>query len=155
MRGAPGVEGMLIEIEAVAVAGPRRVVSPDLAPGWRGVEVGTLVHLAGEADAPRRLAAAGDVRGQTRRSMENLRLCLAALGGRMGDIVKTNVTLTDPRLVPAFDEEYRTFFTPPYPARTTVVGGLARDRMLVEIEAVAVLGAAQDAIAVTGPANPA
>jgi 2-iminobutanoate/2-iminopropanoate deaminase len=155
MRGAPGVEGMLIEIEAVAVAGPRRVVSPDLAPGWRGVEVGTLVHLAGEADAARRLAAAGDVRGQTRRSMESLRLCLAALGGRMDDIVKTNVTLTDPRLVPAFDEEYRTFFTPPYPARTTVVGGLARDRMLVEIEAVAVLGAAQDAIAVTGPANPA
>ncbi|HUP35324.1 MAG TPA: RidA family protein [Candidatus Limnocylindria bacterium] len=154
-QGAPGVEGMLIEIEAVAVGGPRRVVSPDLAPGWHAVEVGTLVHLAGEADTARRLAAAGDVRAQTRRTMESLRLCLAALGGRMGDIVKTNVTLTDPRLVPAFDEEYRTFFTPPYPARTTVVGGLARERMLVEIEAVAVLGAAQDAIAVTGPANPA
>jgi 2-iminobutanoate/2-iminopropanoate deaminase len=156
MQGAPGVEGMLIEIEAVAVGGPRRVVSPDLAPGWRGVEVGTLVHLAGEADAPSgRLGAPSDVGVQTRRALEGLRLCLEALGGRLDDIVKTNVTLTDPRLVPAFDEEYRTFFTPPYPARTTVVGGLARERMLVEIEAVAVLGAAQDAIAVTGPANPA
>lgn len=155
MQGAPGVEGMLIEIEAVAVGGPRRIVSPDLAPGWRAVEVGTLVHLAGEAGVSRRRAAAGDVRAQTRRAMESLRLCLEALGGRIDDIVKTNVTLTDPRLVPAFDEEYRTFFTPPYPARTTVVGGLARERMLVEIEAVAVLGAAQDAIAVTGPANPA
>jgi 2-iminobutanoate/2-iminopropanoate deaminase len=84
--------------------------------------------------------------------MQSLRRCLEALDGRMDDIVKTDVTLADHRLLPAFDEEYRAFFTPPYPARTTVVAGLTQDRILVEVEAVAVLGAAEAAIAVTGGA---
>ncbi|MGH7402867.1 MAG: RidA family protein, partial [Candidatus Rokuibacteriota bacterium] len=98
------------------------------------------------------LAAAGDVRAQARQILESLRLGLEALGGRMDDIVKTNVALADHRLVSAFDDEYRAFFRPPYPARTTVVAGLAREPLLVEIEAVAVLGAAEEAIAVTGSA---
>ncbi|MGH7367080.1 MAG: RidA family protein [Candidatus Rokuibacteriota bacterium] len=153
-QGAPGVEGMLIEIEAVAVGGPRRVVPSRLAPGSRAVAVGNLVHLVGEAGdaASGRLAAAGDVRAQARQILESLRLGLEALGGRMDDIVKTNVALADHRLVSAFDDEYRAFFRPPYPARTTVVAGLAREPLLVEIEAVAVLGAAEEAIAVTGSA---
>ena len=148
-QGAPAIEGLLIEIEAVAVRGSRRVVRSEQT---RALEVGNLVHLAGEpgAEDPRRLVAAGDVRAQTRRAMQSLRRCLEALDGRMDDIVKTDVTLADHRLLPAFDEEYRAFFTPPYPARTTVVAGLTQDRILVEVEAVAVLGAAEAAIAVTG-----
>jgi enamine deaminase RidA (YjgF/YER057c/UK114 family) len=152
-QGAPGIEGMLVEMEAVAIHGPRRDVSPDQVPRWRAVAVGNLVHLAREADAARGPVAGRDVRVQVRRTMESLRRCLEALGGRMDDVVKTNVTLADPRLVAAFDDQYRTFFTPPYPARTTMVAGLAPERLVVEIEAVAVLGAAQDAIAVTGPAR--
>jgi 2-iminobutanoate/2-iminopropanoate deaminase len=125
-----------------------------LAPHSHAVQVGDLVFLCGEVgyDASGRLVGPGDVRLQTRKTLENLRLCLDALGGRMDDIVKTNVSLTDHRLVAAFNEEYRAFFTPPYPARTTVVAGLAQDRMVIEIEAIAVLGAAESAVAVTGPA---
>lgn len=178
IQGAPGVDGMLIEIEAVAARGPRRTVESEapgaghfalkrradtvyvrdlpgaLAPHSHAVQVGDLVYLCGEVgyDASGRLVGPGDVRVQTQKTLENLRLCMEALGGRMDDIVKTNVSLTDYRLVPGFNEEYRNFFTPPYPARTTIVGGLAQDRMVVEIEAVAVLGAAENAIAVTGPA---
>ena len=150
-QSAPAIEGLLIEIEAVAVRGSRRVVRSDQT---RALEVGNLVHLAGEpgAEDPRRLVAAGDVRAQTRRVMQSLRRCVEGLDGRMDDIVKTDVTLADHRLLPAFDEEYRAFFTPPYPARTTVVAGLTQDRILVEVEAVAVLGAAEAAIAVTGGA---
>jgi 2-iminobutanoate/2-iminopropanoate deaminase len=152
-QGAPGIEGMLVEIEAVAVRGPRRRVSPDQGPCWRAVEVGNLVPLAPEADAALGPVTGRDVRVQARRTLEGLRRCLEALGGRMDDIVKTSVTLADPRLLAAFDDPYRAFFTPPYPARTTMVAGLAEERRLVEIEAVAVLGAAGDAIAVTGPAR--
>jgi 2-iminobutanoate/2-iminopropanoate deaminase len=178
LQGALGVEGMLIEIEAVAARGRRRIVESEgpgvghfglkrredtvyvgelpgaLAPHSHAVQVGDLVYLCGEVgyDASGRLVGPGDVQAQTRKTLQNLRLCMEALGGRMDDIVKTNVSLTDYRLGPAFNEEYRTFFTPPYPARTTVIAGLAQDRMVVEIEAIAVLGASENAVAVTGPA---
>ena len=131
VRGAPGVDGMLIEIEAVAVRGPRRVVRSALAPACHAVQVGNLVHLAGGA-------------------LESLRRCLQDLDGRLEDVVKTNVTLADHRLLPAFDAEYGAFFRPPYPARTTVVAGLPGKGTLVAIEAVAVLGAAEESIAITG-----
>jgi 2-iminobutanoate/2-iminopropanoate deaminase len=142
VQGAPGVDGMLIEIEAVALRGPRQVVRH--ARG-HAVQVGALVHLAGHA-----AAAAHDVRAQTRETLQSLRLCLEEMGGRMDDVVKTTVTLADRRLVPAFNEAYREFFTPPYPARTTVTAGVVGEGMLVAIEGVAILGAAEHAVVVTG-----
>lgn len=179
IQGALALEGMLIEIEAVAARGPKRVVEsevagmghfalkrradtiyvPDLpgalAPHSHAVQVGDLVYLCGEVgyDASGRLVGPGDIRAQTRKTLENLALCMKALGGTMDDIVKTNVSITDYRMIPALNEEYAAFFTPPYPARTTVVAGLAQDRMVIEIEAIAVLGASQHAVAVTGPAR--
>ena len=126
-----------------------------LAPHSHAVQVGDLVYLCGEIgyDASGRLVGPGDIRAQTRKTMENLALCMKALGGTMDDIVKTNVSITDYRMFDAFNEEYARFFSPPYPARTTVVAGLAQERMVVEIEAIAVLGASRDAVVVTGPAR--
>jgi len=178
IQGALGTEGALIEIEAVAARGPKRTVESvapgvghfalkrradtvyvselpgALAPHSHAVQVADLVYLCGEVgyDASGHLVGPGAIRAQTRKTLENLKLCLSALGGSMDDIVKTNVSLTDYRLVPGFNEEYATFFTPPYPARTTVVAGLAQSRMVIEIEAIAVLGASRTAVAVTGPA---
>ena len=43
------------------------------------------------------------------------------------------------------------FFTAPYPARFTVCGGRAQPGALIEIEAVAVVGARQTAIVATSP----
>ena len=177
IQGPLGTEGALIEIEAVAARGPRRTVESEapgashfalkrrddtiyvpglpgaLAPHSHAVQVGDLVYLCGEVgyDASGHLVGPSDVRAQTRKTLDNLKLCLEALGSTMDDIVKTNVTLTDYRLVEGFNAEYQTFFTPPYPARTTVVAGLAQERMVIEIEAVAVRGSSQTAVAVTGP----
>ncbi len=177
IQGTLAQEGILIEIEAVAARGPKRIVEsevagmahttlkrredtiyvPDLpgalAPHSHAVQVGDLVYLCGEVgyDASGRLVGPGDIRAQTRKTLDNLALSMKALGGTMDDIVKTNVSITDYRMIPAFNEEYATFFTPPYPARTTVLGGLAQERMLIEIEAVAVLGTSQSAVAVTRP----
>lgn len=179
IQGTLALEGMLVQIEAVAARGARRIVEseaagighftlkrradtiyvadlpPALAPHSHAVQVGDLVALCGEIgyDASGRLVGPGDMRAQTRKTLENLRLCMEALGGEMDDIVKTNVSITDYRMIPAFNDEYARFFMPPYPARTTVVGGLAQDRMVVEIEAIAVLGASQHAVVVTGPAG--
>ncbi len=83
--------------------------------------------------------------------MENIRLGMEALGGTMDDIVKTNVSITDYRMIPAFNEEYVKYFSPPYPARTTVLTGTAQDQMVLEIEPIAVLGASQSATVLVGP----
>lgn len=171
-------EGMLVEIEVVAArGGVKRIVDSEVAGGSRftlkrradtiylkelfptrspyahAVQVGDLVYLCGQIgfDASNRLVGPSDIRAQTRKTMENHEVCLRALGGKMEDIVKTNITVTDYRLIPGFHEEYAKCFSPPYPAQTTVVAGLARDQMVLEIEAIAVLGAAQNAVFLTGP----
>jgi enamine deaminase RidA (YjgF/YER057c/UK114 family) len=61
------------------------------------------------------------------------------------------VSIPDYRMIPGFNEEYAKFFSPPYPARTTVVTGLAQERMVLEVEAIAILGASQNATVLTGP----
>ena len=177
IQGNLQAPGMLIEFEAVAAKGQtRRFVEsevagaghftvkrredtlylpelpPARAPHSHGVQVGRLVYLCGQIpfDSSGRLVGAGDISAQTRKTMENHRLCMEALGGNLDDIVRTRVNITDYRLLPAFDVQYASFFSPPYPARSVVVTGLPQERMLVEVEAVAVLGASQDAVALVG-----
>lgn len=178
IEGDLEVEGMLIQFEAVAARGDKkrivesdppgdrhlvvkrredtiylRELPPALAPHSHAVQVGDLVYLCGQVgyDAAGHLVGPSDIRAQTLKTMENHRVCLEALGGKMDDIVKTLVSITDYRLIPAFNEEYAKFFSRPYPAQTTVVTGLAQERMVLEVEAIAVLGASQSASFVTGP----
>jgi 2-iminobutanoate/2-iminopropanoate deaminase len=179
IQGQIAREGMLIEIEAVAARGAKRFASSEvagvshfalkrredtiyvrdlpgsLAPQSHAVQCGDFVYLSGEVgrDVSGRLVGPGDIRAQTRKTMENIYLCMEALGGTLADIVKVNATISDYRLFPAFNEEYATFFSPPYPARTTVVTGLGQGDVVIEVEAIAVLGASRDASFVTGPSG--
>ncbi len=78
---------------------------------------------------------------QTTQAMENLKDILAAAGLTMSNIVKTTVHLSQMRRdFLGFEREYRKWFDPPYPARTTVNSGLWLDNYLVEIDAVAYAG---------------
>lgn len=179
IQGGLQTEGCLIEFEAVAAKGATKrfveseaagaghfavkrrddtIYLPDLpparAPHSHAVQIGHLVYLCGQIpfDALGRLVAPGEIRAQTRKAMENHRLCLQALGASLDDVVRTRVSISDPRLITELDEEYATFFTPPFPARTLVVTGLPQERMVLEVEAIAVLGAAETAVALVGPA---
>jgi 2-iminobutanoate/2-iminopropanoate deaminase len=69
----------------------------------------------------------------------------------MDDIVKTTVMLTDWRHYDAYNHVYTEFFAAPYPARSTVCGGLARQGALREIEAIAVAEARDMAVVATSP----
>lgn len=178
IQGGLQTEGCLIEFEAVAAKGTtKRFVEseaagaghfavkrrddtiyltelpPARAPHSHAVQIDQLVYLCGQIpfDAAGRLVAPGEIRAQTRKAMENHRLCLEALGGGLNDIVRTRVSISDSRLITAFDEEYAAFFSPPFPARTLVVTGLPQERMVVEVEAIAVLGASESAVALAGP----
>jgi enamine deaminase RidA (YjgF/YER057c/UK114 family) len=58
----------------------------------------------------------------------------------MSDIVKINVFLTDLSQFPAILELRPRYFTPPYPAATTVVvDSMVRRELIMEIEAIAIL----------------
>jgi 2-iminobutanoate/2-iminopropanoate deaminase len=63
---------------------------------------------------------------------------LAANGATLEDVVRTGVFLTDTDDFEAMNDVYRTTFSKPYPARTTVYVGLPAG-MKVEIDAIAVL----------------
>lgn len=103
---------------------------------------GRLVYCAGAVafDANGNLVGKGDIVAQTRQTMENLRIALAATGAAFADVVKVTNYVTDasqwPRVLPVRAE----YLTEPYPASTFVeVSALMFPELLIEIEAVAVV----------------
>ena len=167
----------LIEVEAFAAPGVTRtyvdstrsgvgrdhfvsrsdtVYLPDLGPckgpHSHGARAGRLVFVAGECpyDADDALVGPGDIEAQTVATLRNVKLSLEALGATLADVVKTSVTLSDVRLTPGFERAYACVFAPPYPARSLVATPLGQYGILVEIEAIAVVGAARDAMVAIG-----
>lgn len=115
---------------------PDGVAKPP-APFSPVVAAGELVYTPGQVGADAAGAIVdGGVEAQTRQALENVRLCLAAAGCSLADVVKVNAYLTDMDAFPAYNAVYREFFLEPYPARTTVGAALAPG-LLVEIEAIA------------------
>ena len=82
----------------------------------------------------------GDARSETKRVFENIRAILAAAGSSLDDVVKCNVYLRDITDFAAMNEVYATFFSAPYPARTTIQAGALPGGIAVEIECTARIG---------------
>jgi 2-iminobutanoate/2-iminopropanoate deaminase len=80
----------------------------------------------------------GGVREQTEKVLANLRAVLEANSMRLSDVVKATVFMTDLGRFSEMNEVYASFFSEPFPARSTVqVAGLPRGAQ-VEIEVLAV-----------------
>jgi 2-iminobutanoate/2-iminopropanoate deaminase len=79
----------------------------------------------------------GDARSETQRVFENLRAILQAAGSSLDDVIKCNVYLRDIDDFAAMNEVYGTFFTAPFPARTTIQAGALPGGIAVEIECIA------------------
>lgn len=111
----------------------------------RAVKVtgGTTVYLAGVgggADAQGN-SLAGNFPAQAHRVFERLRENLAAAGGTLDHIVTMTVFLTDSRYGDEFIELRKQYFSRGYPGSAMItVHSLARPEMLVEVQAIAVLG---------------
>ena len=69
----------------------------------------------------------GDVASETRRTFENIKAVLEAAGSSLDKVVKCNVYLRDMKDFAAMNEVYATYFTAPYPARTTIQAGALPD----------------------------
>lgn len=110
-------------------------------PISKAVAANGMLYLSGEAsiDWTTRETVRGDIRAQTRKTLENLRETLAAVGSSLEKVVKVNVFLTDAANdFRGMNEVYREFFPSNPPARSTVgIATLVRPDLIVEIEAIA------------------
>jgi 2-iminobutanoate/2-iminopropanoate deaminase len=107
----------------------------------QGLVVGDYVYTsgAGPLDPETGEIVGDDVAAQTHRTMQNLGAILAAEGLTFDDVVKVTAHLENLKEdFAAYNEVYKTYFTPPYPVRTTVGSDLMN--ILVEIDFVAYKG---------------
>ena len=79
----------------------------------------------------------GDARSETKRVFENMRAILDAAGSSLDHVVKCNVYLRDINDFAAMNEVYQTYFSAPFPARTTIQAGALPGGIAVEIECIA------------------
>lgn len=81
----------------------------------------------------------GDIRAQTRQTLENLKAVVESLGSSLDDAVKVQVYLVNIDDFPGMNEVYKEYFPEP-PARTTVgINALARPEFLIEIDVITAL----------------
>jgi enamine deaminase RidA (YjgF/YER057c/UK114 family) len=104
----------------------------------RAVRVGAQVHVAGTA--ARGEALAGDAYAQTQNILATVRSALEQAGGRVEDVVRTVIYVTDIRDADLVGRAHSEMFGNVRPASTMVqVSALIQPEMRVEIEAYAVI----------------
>jgi 2-iminobutanoate/2-iminopropanoate deaminase len=110
-----------------------------------GVEApaGRTIYVSGQVsmDAAGNIVGEGDIALQTATVLEHVKTVVEEAGGDMQDVVKVTVFITDMGLYDEIHEVRRRYFQEPFPASSMVeVSALVDPRLLIEIEAVAVVG---------------
>lgn len=126
--------------EAISPAG----APPALGPYSHAIRVGDLLFCSGQVPidpAHPGGPVVGDIRAQTRRVLENVRIILASQGLDFRHVVKSTVFLTNLAEFQGMNEVYAENFPAPYPARSTVQVVALPRAAAVEIEVVASIGA--------------
>ena len=118
---------------------PENAVRP-LGPYSHAVRVGDLLFCSGQVPidpAHPNGPIEGDIKVQTRRVMENIRIILDSVALDFRQVVKTTVFMTNLAEFQGMNEVYGEFMPQPYAARSTVqVSALPRGSS-VEIEVIA------------------
>ncbi|MCQ4921924.1 RidA family protein [Tissierella carlieri] len=91
-------------------------------PYSHAVDAGELVFLSGQTvmNADPMPTDKGNITEQTKECFINLFKILESANLTSDDVVKVNVYLTDMKNFSAMNEVYKTQFSEPYPARTTI-----------------------------------
>jgi len=101
---------------------------------------GRMLLLKGQVSLDRHgdVVGVGDMNCQLEQVLSNISNLLAAVNGRMSDILCLNQYTTDVRMFMACGPIRQRFFQDPYPVTTTVeVLSLYDERLLIEIAAIA------------------
>ena len=104
---------------------------------------GSTIYLAGMYKSTNEEGESleGDFDGQVRGTFERMRVNLEKAGGTLNDVVTMTVYVTDMRNGTRFTQIRKEYFTDGYPCSALIgVAALARPDMLVEIQAIAVIG---------------
>ena len=132
------------EQQLILLMATKRVIrpakaAPPVGPYSHGVRVGDLLFCSGQIPidpANPSAAIAGDIRAQTQRVLQNVKVILDDQGLSFGNVVKSTVFLTNLADFAAMNEVYAEFFGNEKPARTTVEARFVAP-MRVEIDAIA------------------
>lgn len=113
--------------------------APAAGPYNHGVRIGDFLFCAGQIPVVPETGnlVPSDIRAQTERVLENIKLILSDQGLTLANVVKATVFMVNLADFAAMNEVYGRFFTQDFPARTTVqVAALPRGAQ-VEIEVIA------------------
>ena len=108
----------------------------------RAVRVGQFIEVAGTTavDAKGNFIGEGDVVAQTQYVLEKIQHAIEQAGGAMSDVVRTRIYVTDREHMMEVVKVHGKFFGEIMPVSTGVeIGALIDDRLLVEIEASAII----------------
>jgi 2-iminobutanoate/2-iminopropanoate deaminase len=110
-----------------------------LGPYSQAIIEGDVIYVAGQGctNPLTGKLELGDVRSETKRTFENIRAVLQAAGSSLDDVMKCNVYLRDINDFAAMNAVYETFFSAPFPARTTIQAGALPGGIAGEIECIA------------------
>lgn len=112
-----------------------------IGPYSQAVLAGNLLFVSGQIglDPETQALVSDDFSKQAEQVLRNIESIVMAAGGRVIDVMRLTVYVTDLAYFDAFNEVIKTAFSEPYPARAVVeVSRLPKDA-LVEIEAIALL----------------
>jgi enamine deaminase RidA (YjgF/YER057c/UK114 family) len=123
---------------------PRFIDPPELfrSPRYTNVVVAKgFAFIAGQTafDAQGNVVGIGDFRAQAEQTYRNLKATLDAIGAGPEDIVKVTNYVLDRGNLPMLVEARRAILGDMRPASTAVVAGLAREELLVEVDAIVAL----------------
>jgi 2-iminobutanoate/2-iminopropanoate deaminase len=109
-----------------------------IGPYSQAVKTGNLLFVSGQIPInPKTGNIPGDIKEQTRQSLENLKAVLLAAGTSLPDVLKTTVFLKNLDDFSVMNDVYREYFPKDAPARSTVEVSRIPRGALVEIEAIA------------------
>ena len=108
-------------------------------PYSQAILAGGFIFVSGQAalNPETKEAEHGDIKSQTKRTLENIEEILKAQGLTMNDVVKCTVFLTDINDFKEMNEVYGEYFAESKPARSTVEVANLPLGFRVEIEAIA------------------
>jgi 2-iminobutanoate/2-iminopropanoate deaminase len=120
----------------------KRAIETDQAPAPIGpysqaVEAGGVLYCSGQVplDPATGELVDGGIAEQARRCLENLDAVCRAAGARLEDAARIGIYVTDMALFAELNEVYASFFSEPFPVRTTVGVASLPKGALVEMDA--------------------
>jgi 2-iminobutanoate/2-iminopropanoate deaminase len=122
----------------------KKIIYTESAPQPKGpysqaVSAGGFVFVAGQGPVNPKTNQfeLGDIKSQTKRTLENISEILKAAGLTVNDVVKCSVFLTNINDFKEMNEVYSEFFSESKPARTTVEVSALPFGIKVEIDVIA------------------